>query len=105
MSKMGIYNKNYGRKKGLKSKCQFDSWLVKVKNRPEIHDFRWCAIDGCKDLDEGYNFTSNISIKFLHKKLWASKLRKNPILGFSRFSTWESQEKWHLGAVLVVNHK
>jgi len=59
----------------------------------KIHDFRWCAIDGCKDLDEGYNFAlNNISIKGMHKKLWATKLGRDPILGFSGFLIWESQE-------------
>jgi hypothetical protein len=52
---------------------------------------RWHVRYHLKALDEGYNFASNsTSIRSLHKKLWASKVTRVPILGISGFPTWES---------------
>jgi len=41
----------------------------------------------------------------VHKKLWASKVEGVSILGILGLSTWESQEKCHLGVVPMVNLK
>jgi hypothetical protein len=46
-----------------------------------------------KYFNEGYNFALDpTSIKGLHKKLWASKATRVPILGISGVPTWKSQD-------------
>jgi hypothetical protein len=63
-------NTSYGKKKGWKSKCQFDSRRVKVKNHPDLLMCEWCVTYHWKTLDEGYNFALDfISIKGLDKKV------------------------------------
>jgi hypothetical protein len=45
---------------------------------------RWRATYCWKDLDKGYNFSLIfISIGDFQKKLWASKVTRDPILGIS----------------------
>ncbi len=57
---LDICNPSYGQKKGRESNWQFDSRPLKVVNRPfpdlqiESARCRW------KDLDEGYNFGSDL---------------------------------------------
>jgi hypothetical protein len=59
-----------------------------------------------KFFDEGYNFVLDFtSIESLHKKLWASKLVEVPISRIVGVSTWESQEKHHLGVAPMASHK
>ncbi len=49
---------------------------------------KWHATYNWKALDEGYNFTLDLtSIKGLHKKLWASEVAKVPILRISGLPT------------------
>ncbi len=103
MIHLSTYNRSYGQKKVRESKCQFNSWPLKVDNHSELHACRWCTTCHWKALDESYNFFLDlISIRSIHKKLWASKVAKVPI---SKLSIWESWGKWHLGAVLMVNHR
>jgi hypothetical protein len=88
-------------KERLGSKCQFDSLPLKAKNCLKFRVCRRRAIYCWKTLDEIYNFVSNLtSTEGLHKKLWASKVAIIPILGTMGLSTWESQEKCHLGVAL-----
>jgi hypothetical protein len=62
--------------------CQFDSRSLKVENGPDLLAWKWRTTYCWKDLDKGYNFTFNLnSIEGLHKKLWASKVARVPILG------------------------
>jgi len=78
-------------KKDRESKCQFDSQPLKVRNHPNLLACRWCFTYHWKNLNEGYNFALDLtSIGNLHKKLWASKIARVPILGISGLSTWES---------------
>jgi hypothetical protein len=85
---------------------QFDSWPLKVKNCHELCVCRWCATYSWKAFDKGCNFSWDlVSIKGLHKKLWASKVMKVPILGISGLLTWESREKWHLSVAPMANHR
>jgi hypothetical protein len=72
MTHLNIYNTSYDRKKSQKSKCQFDSQPLKVRNY-------FNAIGG------------------LHKKLWASKVIGVSILKILRFPTWESRDKMTFG--------
>jgi hypothetical protein len=106
MIHLSTYNANYGWKKGQESKCQFDSWPLKVMNCPELCACRWCATYFWKDTDKGYIFYINLaSIKGVHKKLWASKVARVPISGILKFMTWESWGKWHFGVAPVASHK
>jgi hypothetical protein len=80
MTHLGSKNISYGQKKGQESNGKFDSWTLKVKNRPDFLMCRWCATYRWKDLDKGYNFSLDIiSIEGLKKKLWASKVAGVPI--------------------------
>jgi hypothetical protein len=87
---LDIYNTSYGQKKGRESNWQFDSWPLKVGNRPDSLPCRQCATYHWKALDEGYNFALDlITIKRLHRKLCALKVMGVPsvaILGLRRGS-------------------
>jgi hypothetical protein len=53
-----------------------------------------------------YNIALKLtSIKGLHKKVWISKVAGVPILGILGLSTWESRDKWHLGATPMASHR
>jgi hypothetical protein len=72
---LDIFRPSYGQKKGWESNWQFDSRPRKVVNRPlpdipfESATRRW------KDLDEGYNFGSDIvAIGLCSRELWAPKV-------------------------------
>jgi hypothetical protein len=87
------------KKKGWKSKCQFDFRLLKVKNHLDLLACKWSAIYHWKAIDKGYNFSLDLtSIKGLQKTLWASKMARVPILGISGLLTWESQDKMTFGS-------
>jgi hypothetical protein len=75
MSHLDICSSSYGQKKGQESNWQFDSWPLKVGNRPlpdvswRNETWRW------KALDESYNFGLDvISIRVWGEELWASKV-------------------------------
>ncbi len=71
MTHLSTQNTSYGQKKGRKSKCQFDSRPLKVKN--------------CKALIKGYNFASNLtSIRGL-KNIMGFQSHENP--NFDNFGT------------------
>jgi len=74
-----ICSPSYGQKKGRESNCQFDSRPLKVGNRclSEIRyeraTWRW------KDLNEGYNFGSDlVAIQVYSRELWRFKVLKVP---------------------------
>jgi hypothetical protein len=59
-----------------------------------------------KDLDEGYNFASDlISIRGLHTKLWGPKVVGVLTLGISRFPFGSPETKCHLDVGLMERHK
>jgi hypothetical protein len=67
---LDICSPSYGQKKGRESNCQFDSRPIKVGNRslPDLRiesaTWRW------KDLDEGYNFGSDlVAIRLCSREL------------------------------------
>jgi hypothetical protein len=64
-----------GQKKGRESNSQFDSRPLKVGNRP-LPDIRFdSATRRWKDLDEGYNFGSDVvAIRLWTRELWAPKV-------------------------------
>jgi len=94
---LDIWNTSYGQKKGQESNCQFDSQPLKVRNQPDFLVCRWCGTYRWKDLDEGYNFASDlISIRGLHTKLWGPK-----VVGVSTLGIRDS----HLDVGLMEKHK
>jgi hypothetical protein len=75
MTHLDIWNTSYGQKKGWELEWQFDSRPLKVGNRPDFLACKWRATCHWKDLDEGYNFCSDlILIGGLHTKLWGPKV-------------------------------
>jgi hypothetical protein len=75
MNNLDVCSTSYGKKKGPKSNCQFDSRPPKVKNRFDPVVCRWIATHRWKDLKESYKFVSNlIPIRGPSKELWACKV-------------------------------
>ncbi len=74
-----IFCSSYGQKKGRESNWQFDSRSLKVGNRC-LSDIRFeCATWRWKDLDEGYNFGSDlVAIQLCSRKLWRFKVPRVP---------------------------
>jgi len=92
-----IWNKSYGQKKGQESNWQFDSWLLKVGNRPNFHACRWRATYRWKALEKGYNFSLDlISIRGFHAKLWRPKVAGVPTLAISGLPLGNFGTKSHL---------
>jgi hypothetical protein len=60
MSHLDIYNTSYGQKKGRESNWQFDSRLLKVRNRPDLGVFREITTYHWKALKESYKFASDL---------------------------------------------
>jgi len=103
---LNIWNTSYGQKKGRESNWQFDSWPLKVQNRPNFLAFRWHATYRWKSLDKGYNFTLDvISIRGLHIKLWGPKVMKVLTLAISRLPLESPMTKSHLDVGLVERHR
>jgi len=75
MSHLDICSTSYGKKKGQESNWQFDSWPLKVKNRPNLGVCRWSATHRWKALKESYKFALDlIPIKGVRKELWTHKV-------------------------------
>jgi hypothetical protein len=99
-------NTSYGQKKGRESNWQFDSWPLKVKNRPNFLSFRWCATYHWKSFNECYNFALDlISIRGLHKKLWTPKVVRVVVMGISGLPLGSLRTKWHLGGGPMAKNK
>jgi hypothetical protein len=72
---LDICSPSYGQKKGRESNWQFDSRPLKVKNRPLLYIRFESATHRWKDLDEGYNFSSDlVAIRLCSRELWAPKV-------------------------------
>jgi hypothetical protein len=103
---LNIWNTSYGQKKGWESNCQFDSWPLKVGNRPDLLVFRWLVTYHWKALDKGYNFTLDcISIQGLLAKLWGSKVAGVPTWAILGFPLRSPETKSHLDVGLVERCK
>jgi len=76
---LDICSPSYGQKKGRESNWQFDSRPLKIKNRP-FSDVRFGnATWRWKDLDEGYNFGSDlVAIQLRNRELWQFKVSGVP---------------------------
>jgi hypothetical protein len=70
-----ICNISYGQKKGRESNCQFDSRPLKFGNRP-VPDVQFgSATWRWKDLDDDYNFGSDlVAIQLRSRELWQFKV-------------------------------
>jgi hypothetical protein len=60
MNHLDIFNTSYGKKKGRERNWQFDSWPLKVRNRPDLNAWKGSATHRWKALNESYNFALNI---------------------------------------------
>jgi hypothetical protein len=106
MTHLDIWNTSCGPKKGRESNWQFDSWPLKVKNRPSFLSCRWRVTYRWKALNKGYYFTLHlISIGGLHTKVWPSKVTRVPTLGISRLPFESPRTKCHLDVGLMERHK
>jgi len=75
MSHLDICSTSYGRKKGRESNWQFDSWPLKVGNRPNLGVCKWSATHCWKALEESYNFVLDlVPIRGRSEKLWTPKV-------------------------------
>jgi hypothetical protein len=103
---LDIWNRSYGQKKGWESNWQFDSWPLKVKNRPDLLACRWRVTYCWKALDEDYNFDLNlISIQGLYEKLWAPKVARVPTLAISGLALGSLETKCNLDVRFVERRK
>jgi len=106
MTHLGTWNTSYGQKKGWESIWQFDSRAIKVGNHPEFLACMWHDTYHWNDLDEGYNFDSDLTlIRGLHTKLCASKVVGIPILGISRLPLGSLGKKMTLGVGPMARHR
>jgi hypothetical protein len=102
MSHLNIYCTSYDRKKGWESNWQFDSWPLKVGNRPDPSVCKWNATHRWKTLKEKYKFTSDlIPIGGLSKKLWMPKVSGVQTGTISRLPLWTPGTKGHLDVAPV----
>jgi len=75
MSHLDICSTSYGKKKGRESNWQFDSWPLKVGNRPDLGVCGWSVTHHWKAFKESYKFALDlIPIGGLSKKLWTHKV-------------------------------
>jgi len=106
MGHLDIYSTRYGKEKGRESNWQFDSWPLKVGNRPDPSACRWSAIYHWKALEESYKFALNlIPIRGLRKELWPHKVsgvQTEIVLGLLLRNP---RTKNHLNVGVVERHK
>jgi hypothetical protein len=77
-------------------------WLPTTKSREIPFACRQRATYRWKDLNEGYNFASDlITIRGLHRKLCALKVAGVPVVGISGFPFGSSRTKNHLDVAPV----
>jgi hypothetical protein len=106
MTHLDTLNTSYGQKKGRESNWQFDSWPLKVRNRPDFLTYRWRATYCWKAIDEGYNFASDlISIIGLHTKLRGPKIARVPTLAYLGLPFGNPGTKCHLDVSLVERQR
>jgi hypothetical protein len=103
---LNIWNTSYGQKKGRESNSRefasFDSWPLKVGNRPEILGGRERATYHWKGLDEIYNFASDhIAIRGLLAKLWGFKVPEVPFGTISGLPLGSPGKNSHLDVASV----
>ncbi len=103
---LDISNTSYGQKKGRESNsgksASFDSWPLKVRNRPEKLGCRGRATNRWKGLDEIYNFAlDRIAIQGLLAMLWGSKVPGVPFGAISGLPRGSPGKNSHLDVTSV----
>ncbi len=97
MSHLDICSPSYGQKKGRESNWQFDSWPLKVGNRPDFDVCRRSATWRWKALKESYKIASDlIPFGSLSKKLWMPKVPGVQPRTISRLLLGSPGKKCHL---------
>ncbi len=103
---LDIYNPSYGQKKGQESNWQFDSWPLKVGNRPlpnvrcKSATWRW------KVLEESYNFDSYLApIRAGSWEIWAPKVPRLQPGTVSRLLFGSPGKKSHLDVPSVESYR
>ncbi len=105
MTHLDIWNTSYGQKKSWESNWQFDSRPLKVRIRPDFLVCRWHTTYRWKDLNDGYNFSSDlILIEGFHTNLWGPKVAGIPTLAISGLPLRSPKTKNHLDVGLVERH-
>jgi len=103
MSHLDIFNTSYGRKKGRKSKWQFDPRPLKVRNWPDPDVCKWSVTHRWKALNEGYKFVSDlVLIRGQGEKLWAPKALGVQIGTVSGLHFGSPEKKCHSDASATV---
>ncbi len=106
MTCLGTSNISYDQKKGWESNCQFDSWPLKVNNRP---NFPYVQV-ACYILLESSQPRLQLCLKPHLNWRFAQKVMgfqscESSNLGNFRIPTWSLGTKWHLGDGPMVRHK
>jgi hypothetical protein len=106
ISHLDICSTSYGRKKGRESNWQFDSWPLKVGNRPDPDACRWSAIHRWKALEESYNFSLDlVQIRGRGEKLWTPKVSGVQAGTISGLHFGSPGKKCHLDASAAVRRR
>jgi len=106
MGHLDICSSSYGQKKSRESNCQFDSRPLKVGNRPLPDVTSMSAIGRWKDLDESYNFGSNlVPIRVRGEELWASKVPGLQPETVSGLQLGSPGKKSHSDVASTVRHR
>jgi hypothetical protein len=106
MNHLDICSPSYGQKKGRESNWQFDSWPLKVGNRPDS-DVKWgSATWRWKALEENYKIGSKlVPIRGWGEKLWWPKVPGVQTGTISGLHFGSPGTKNHLGVGAVEQHK
>jgi hypothetical protein len=105
-SHLDICSTSYGQKKGQESNWQFDSWPLKVGNRPDFGACKWSATHRWKALEESYNFDLDlVLIRVQGEELWASKVPRVQTETISGLHFGSPRKKSHLDASAVESYK
>ncbi len=101
-----ICSPSYGQNKGRESNWQFDSWPLKVGNRP-LPEVRWqCATWRWKALEESYNFgPSLVPIRARGEKLWTPKVSGVPTGTVSGLHLGSPGKKSHLDVASARSYR
>jgi len=103
---LDICSPSYGQKKGQESNCQFDSWPLKVKNRPLPDVASRSATRRWKALDESYNFGLElVPIRVWGEKLWPSKVPGLQPRTVSGLQFGSPGKKSHLDVASAENYR
>jgi hypothetical protein len=102
MSHLDICSPSYGQKKGRESNWQFDSRPLKVRNRPLPDICRRSATWSWKNLEESYNFGSDLTpIGGWSWEIWAPKVSGVQLGTVSGLLFGSLEKKSHLDVASV----